>query len=156
MKGTPAESVHAAAVDAWLGRARPEDSTVEIVTLFRRALEALWNCAVTTLGPVTLTAIGERVLYTATAKYRFLAAIDPRPNGDTRWQQRLAERLYSVPREELLDGLRCTLIDLLAVIGRLTAEILTPDLHAALREIGRPDAALGPGDRAGERAEGAR
>ena len=136
MQDSPAESVHAAAVDTWLARALTNGSAVEVVTLFRHALEALWLRAVTTLGTVTLTAIAERVLYTATAKYRFLSAINPRPNGDVRWKQQLVERLCNVPREELLDGLRFTLIDLLTVLGRLTAEILTHDLHATLLEVG--------------------
>jgi hypothetical protein len=126
------ESSHAAAVDAWLARAIDHDAALDVVVLFRGALEALWSRAVTTLGTVTLTAIAERVLYTATARHGFLSAVNPRPNGDARWKQHLVERLGSVPRGELIAGLRFALIELLTVIGRLTAEILTHELHATL------------------------
>jgi hypothetical protein len=40
-----------------------------------------------------------------------------------------------VPRPELIEGLRFAFIELLTVIGRLTAEILSSDLHAALLEV---------------------
>jgi hypothetical protein len=129
------ESSHSRAIDAWLERSTDRRSSVEIAAVFRVAFERLWNRAVTTLGSVTLTAIADRVLYTATARYPFLSAINPRPNGDARWKQQLHDRLVRVPSSELLEGLRFAMIELLTIIGRLTAEILTPELHAALLEI---------------------
>ena len=135
MDRTQDEPSHRAAVDAWIERSLDHDSSVEVVGLFRGALEALWSSAVTTLGTVTLTAIAERVLHTVTNQYGFLAAINPRSNDDTRWKQHLHERLASTPRAELIAGLRFGLIEFLTVIGRLTAEILSEELHAALREV---------------------
>jgi len=134
MDPTPGEPSHRAAVDRWVARSIGDASPIEIVGRFGAAFEALWTCAVTTLGSVTLTAIAERVLTTATGRYPFLAAINPRPHGDARWRQHLYERLASVPRPELIEGLRHGLIELLTVIGRLTAEILTDELHAAMQE----------------------
>jgi hypothetical protein len=128
------EPNHSAVVDAWLERSTYHASPNEIVARFGAAFEALWARAVTTLGSVTLTAIAERVLTTATGRYPFLSAINTHPNGDARWRQHLHERLASVPRAELIEGLRHGLIELLTVIGRLTAEILTHELHAAVRE----------------------
>jgi hypothetical protein len=130
------EPSHTAAVDAWLARSIGDHgSSIEVAALFRNAFEALWGRAVTTLGTVTLTAITERVLHTATARHGFLSAVNPRPNGDARWKQHLIERLSTVPRDELIAGLRFALIELLTVVGRLTAEILSPELHAALAEV---------------------
>jgi hypothetical protein len=134
MDRTGDEPSHAAAVDAWLARSLDDDAA-ELIALFRDAFEVLWGRAVTTLGTVTLTAIVERVLHTAAAKHRFLSAVNPRPNGDARWKQVLFDRLSTVPRAELLSGLRFVLIELLTVIGRLTAEILTHELHVALAEV---------------------
>jgi hypothetical protein len=128
------ESSHQAAVDAWLERSIDHDSSVEVVRLFHTAFEAVWRRAVTTLGSVTLTAIAERVLVNATERYAFLAAVNPRPNGDARWREHLHERLTVVPRADLIAGLRFGLVELLTVIGALTAEILSPELHAALEE----------------------
>lgn len=129
------EPSHKAVVDAWLARSVDHDSSVEIVRLFHAALDAVWNRAVTILGPVTLTAIAERVLHNATERYTFLSAIDPRPNGDARWMERLHERLATVPRAALIEGLRYGLIELLTVIGTLTAEVLRDELHAALEAV---------------------
>jgi len=132
MDRAPDEPSHRVVVDAWIRRSVERGSSFEIVGLFGAALEGLWTRAEGTLGSVTLTAIAERVLGAATGRYPFLSVISPRPNGDARWRERLHERLASVPKLQLLEGLRFALIELLAVIGRLTAEILSQDLHAAI------------------------
>ena len=132
MDRSSADPDHAGAVAAWLARSSGQSSSAEILRLFHTATEDVWNRAVTTLGTVTLTAIAERVLFKATDRFAFLATINPRPNGDTRWREVLHERLVSVPRNELIEGLTFGLTELLTVIGRLTAEILTEELHAAL------------------------
>jgi hypothetical protein len=126
------------------GPARPTHPgpSVDAVARFRSAFEALWDRAATTLGAATLIAIGERVLHTATTRYAFLSAVNPRPNGDPRWRQHLHERLCSVAHAELVEGLRFALIELLTVLGRLTAEILTPELHAAILVANEAEATL--------------
>ncbi len=129
------ERGHEAVVDAWLARSVDHQSSVGIVRLFYGALDAVWNRAVTILGPVTLTAIAERVLHHATERYTFLSAIDRKPSGDAQWTVRLHERLVTVPRAPLIEGLRYGLIELLTVIGTLTAEVLRGELHAALDAV---------------------
>ncbi len=138
------EQIHDAPVGALLERASDCESSIEIISLFRSALEAVWSRAVTTLGAVTLTAIVERVLHTAAAKHAFLSAVNPHPNGDARWKQHLQDRLAQVPRAELLSGLRFGLVELLTVTGRLTGEILSDELHAAIRDALPSDAAPKP------------
>jgi hypothetical protein len=146
------EPSHEAVVDAWLARSIDHDSSVEIVRLFHAALDAVWNRAVTILGPVTLTAIAERVLHNATERYPFLSAIDRRSNsdrrsgGDARWMERLHERLVTVPRAALIESLRYGLIELLTVIGALTAEVLRGELHAALEAVTAPSGPRSPVD----------
>ncbi len=127
---------HVAAVAAWLERANARSTPGEELRLFHAAFEAVWARAVTTLGSVTLTAIAERVLSTATDEHGFLAAIDPRPSGDAGWQAKLYDRLEQVPQLELVAGMRFGLVELLTVIGTLTAEILSAELHAALASVG--------------------
>lgn len=130
---------HTVTVDAWLSRvlgpSRGQGSSAEVVALFCKAGEVLWQRAVSTLGTVTLTAIANRALYTAASRYPFLATLYAQPNGQARWGSATMERLARVPRVVLLDGLRFTLIDLLAMVGRLTAEILSEDLHATLLDV---------------------
>ncbi len=125
---------HQIVVDTWLERSIDHTASLEVVRLFHAAFESVWIRAVTTLGSVTLAAIGERVLHKATAKYPFLSAINTRPNGEVRWKEAMHERLTSVSRSELIDGLRFGLLEFLTVIGALTAEILTEELHAALAD----------------------
>jgi hypothetical protein len=135
MERTPEELGHAAVVELWCKRLTEHGSSVEIANMFGVTVEALWGRAVTTLGVVTLTAIAERVLSTATGRYPFLSALNARPNGNARWRQQAHERLALVPRSQLLEGFRFAVLELLAVIGRLTAEILSEELHAAVTEI---------------------
>jgi hypothetical protein len=132
MDRATAEPAHRTAVDAWLAQAIDHDSSLEICRMFHAALERIWSRAATTLGTVTLTAIAERVLHTALERYPFLAVITPLPSGNGRMRDALAERLQHVPRGQLIEGLRFGVIELLTVIGALTAEILTRDLHDAL------------------------
>ncbi|TMQ07899.1 MAG: hypothetical protein E6J90_42035 [Deltaproteobacteria bacterium] len=130
-----ADPSHDAVVDAWLARSIDHGSSIEIVRLFHAALDVVWNSTVTILGSVTLTAIAERVLHNATERYTFLAAVDPRSNGDARGVERLYERLATVPRAALIEGLRYGLIELLTILGALTANVLRADLHRALEAI---------------------
>lgn len=135
MDRTSNEPSHEAVVDAWLARSVDHDSSVEIVRLFRAALDAIWNSAVTVLGPVTLTAIAERVLQGATERYPFLGAIDRRSSHDASGIERLYERLGTTPRAALIEGLRFGLIELLTIIGALTAEVLRAELHRTLEAV---------------------
>lgn len=132
MDNEPAEPSHTEVVDAWIKRSAERCSSSELVALFSAAIDEIWGRAVTTLGSVTLAAITDRVLGMAAGRYPFLSVINPRPNGDGRARQQVQDRLALVPRAELLEGLRFALIELLAVLGRLTAQILSHELHAAL------------------------
>jgi hypothetical protein len=149
MKRSCDEPSHEVVVDAWLARSVDHDSSVEIVRLFHVALDAVWNRAVAILGPVTLTAIAERVLHNAIERYTFLSAIDRRSSGDARWTERLYERLGTVSRALLIEGLRYGLIELLTIIGALTADVLGNELHAALDAVTVPS---GPRSSADARA----
>lgn len=135
MDNEPAEPSHIEVVDAWIKRSAERCSSSELVALFSAAIDELWGRAVTTLGTVTLAAITDRVLGMATGRYPFLSAINPRPNGDGRARQQAQERLALVPRAELLQGLRFAVIEMLSVIGRLTAEILSRELHGVLAAV---------------------
>jgi len=151
----PAESSHAGVVDAWVRRAIENDPSADALELFHVVFETVWNRAVATLGTTTLLAITERVLRTASNRYRFLLAINTRPTTDPRWRQRLYARLGAVPRLQLIEGLRFALIELLTVIGRLTAEILSDELHAAVIDTatGEPERAIAIAPAAPRRAD---
>jgi hypothetical protein len=143
---TPATH-HAVHVERWLDGAASDLSTEGLIALLERALVALWQSANTTLGEVTLTAIVDRVLYTAAEQYPFLSIA--KVQGAVRFEIRL---LGDVQRDRrLLDVIRFVLMEFLSVLGHLTDEILTPAMHATLSTVRRDEReSTGVGDDAEE------
>jgi hypothetical protein len=133
------EGQHAACVDAWLARTAKGLSSEALLRLFEAALGALWTRAKTTLGEVTLTAIAERVLHNASEKYSLLWSLKVEPTGGIQCRE-LRERIGSVQLSELREAGRFVLVELLTVIGNLTAEILTPELHLEICSVVLPEA----------------
>jgi hypothetical protein len=121
-------------VDAWLDHAAGRLPPAALVRLFQAALPALWACTETTLGEVTLSAIAERVLLNASERYPLFASLTVEPGGGLQCRE-LGEQVRSGQGEQLLEGIRYVLVELLTVLGNLTAEILTPELHAALSSV---------------------
>jgi hypothetical protein len=121
--------IHDAAVAEWR-RPATRLSAAELVDLFESGLHRMWERAQPTLGEVTLGAIVDRVLYTATERFSFLAPLrikDGRVDfGDLR------KASGSVVPSELANASRFVVREFWTVLGQLTAEILTPALHAEL------------------------
>jgi hypothetical protein len=127
---------HATCVEEWLGRSSPDHSSAALVAHFETALHALWVRAETPLGAVTLTAIADRVLSLATEKFPLLAGLEIEAPGGIHCRA-LREQAGSIDPSVLRAAIHHVLVALLTVIGTLTAEILTPALHA---ELSRPAA----------------
>ncbi len=131
---------HAACVDTWLKRTSEKLSAETRLPLFEAAFAALWASARITLDEATLAAIAGRVLQDARARFPLLASLELAPRGgiicpDPGARARLAED------PGLEAGIRFLLVELLTVLGKLTAEILTPELHATLLQVDRPEPA---------------
>jgi hypothetical protein len=131
---------HVACVDAWLERSAKELPPEPLLRLFEAGLGALWARTNTTLGDVTLTAIADRVLYNAAERFPELASLKLDPDGGMQFRG-LRERLESMRVPALTAGMRFVLVELLTVLGNLTAEVLTPELHAELANVALPDTA---------------
>jgi hypothetical protein len=130
---------HEAPVDAWLKRSAKDDlPPAVLLQLFEAALGALWARTKTTLGEVTLTAIAERVLHDASEKFPLFSSLKVEPTGGIPFRE-LRERPNSVNVSELTAGIRFVLVEFLTVLGNLTADILTPELHAELSNVALPD-----------------
>jgi hypothetical protein len=132
------EGRHANCVDAWLEQSARGLSSLALRRLLEIALGALWVRTRTTLGEITLTAIGERVLYTAVEKFPCLASFSLDPTRGIEFRD--PEGLPLPAESELREGGRFLLVELLSVLGNLTAQILTPELHAELMGIVLPQA----------------
>ena len=135
------ETGHAACVSAWLDRTIPEPRSVPAATLlslFELALTRLWQRAQVTLGEVTMSAIGDRVLYTAAEQYAVLGSLTV-DHGPPSFDEL---RRQTVHDPAVLHGaIRYVLVEFLTVVGNLTDEILTPGLHSELARITLDDGA---------------
>jgi len=130
---------HAAFVDDWLERSARDLMPEALLRLFESALHALWDRTKTTLGEVTLIAIAERVLHEVCEKFPQFSCLKIKPAQGFQCRA-LAEHLDTMTSAQLRAAMRCVLVELLTVLGRLTAEILTPELHAELSRVVLPNA----------------
>ncbi len=132
---------HGACVSAWMERAANGLPPERLLPAFEQGFAAVWGRANRTLADVTLMAILDRVLYVAAEQYPFLSVLKVEANG-LRCQE-LQARAESVEPDQLAQGIRFVLVEFLTVLGNLTAEILTPALHAELLKVvpseGSPD-----------------
>lgn len=129
---------HAAHVDAWLAREARDLPPAQFMRLVALGLDTIWQRTAVTLGEVTLVAIAERVLNDVTARFPCFGALMVEPTGIQ--CRELIEHIADTRESEVREGARFMLVELLTVLGSLTAEILTPDLHAQLAEVTLPDA----------------
>jgi hypothetical protein len=131
---------HAACVDAWLRDAGNDLPPDRLLQLFEGAFAALWARTCSTLGEITLGAIVDRVLYTTSEKLPHFSGVQlDRSRGIDCGE--LRRQVGSLHLPELREGIRFVLVEFLTVLGSLTAEILSPELHGALARV-RP----GPGN----------
>jgi len=120
-------------VDAWLERVGARLSRPALVDAFDEAFTALWRRARQTLGDVTLTAILDRVLHTAAERHAAFSKVKITASGlDCR---ALRGRARAPAEADLREGMRFMLCEFLSVLGKLTAEILTPSLHEELAKL---------------------
>ena len=124
---------HGACVNAWMDRAAKGLPPERLLQVFEQGFTTLWGRANRTLGDVTLMAIVDRVLYVATERYLFLAALQVEAAG-LRFHE-LRKHVGSLPRDELEKAVRYVVVEFLTVLGNLTAEILTPALHSELLKM---------------------
>ncbi len=134
----PEPGQHAACVDAWLERRGKDLSPEALLRLFEAALGALWARTATTLGEVTLAAIGDRVLYNASEAFPLFSSLKVEPAGGIAFSE-LKNRISSAQDGELVAGIRFVLVEFLSVLGGLTAELLTRELHSELSNVALPE-----------------
>lgn len=129
------KSVHEVLVDGWLERSRAKGLTRDsLMDLFEAAVLALWSRTSTTLGEVTLTAIAERILLHAAERYPAFASLTVEPDGRVR-ALGLRANADALNHLKLVEGMRAVLVEFLTVIGTLTADLMTDELHAELRKV---------------------
>ncbi len=141
------DSSDAACVDAWLKRVAPNSQSFtadDLLQLFERAFDAVWHEAQEPLGEVTLTAIATRVLFISKERFPGLSGISIKADGIS--LDALREHASTLRAHELLEALRFLLLELLRVLGVLTANVLTPWLHAELAKVALEEPARADAD----------
>jgi hypothetical protein len=121
---------HDAWVGAWVARKAKDLRPAERLALFDEAFAALWRRARITLGDLTLSTLVGRTLKEAAAEFPQLARVRTESAGLSFREIREVASIANDP--ELSEALRFLLVELLAAIGKLTSEALTPLLHRAL------------------------
>ena len=102
------------------------------VILLEKAIHVIEQRALVTLSSITLEVILDRVLHQSVEKFPILSEvklINKHPNF-----QELLNTGNHKP-EELVEALRFFLIELITVLGRITADILTAPLHKELLKV---------------------
>ena len=124
------ENDHAARVEAWRRRVGADHSARASLDALERGFGAVWRRAHVTLGDVTLMAIGDRVLHDAAARFPFLSRLRLEATGLS--SEDLMHDAASLDTRELDAAVEILMTELLSVLSRLTANVLTPALHAEL------------------------
>lgn len=130
-KGTLKEGEHQLTVNAWFGRVAYGHSVEALIQAFESTFAALWQRSLLTLGEVTLSAIVDRVLHTATEQHPLLASLEIASSG---LRCEGVKSQVGLPHEQVSAAFRFVLVEFLTVIGNLTAQILTPALHAEMEK----------------------
>jgi hypothetical protein len=139
------DSVHSRYVSEWMKRFSQVPAE-ELAGFFENAMIVLWRRTYSALGDITVAAIVDRVLYNATEKYSILSSLKLGTSGVNFSEFR--QKAGSINDRELKEAMQFVLVELLTVVGNLTAEILTPALHSALSSVTVKES---PGKQGGEK-----
>lgn len=127
-------SQHAAYVDTWVDQLPGTLAPEQLISVFEQGFNALWRRAQRTLGEVTVAAIADRVLRDASQQYPVLSPLKVEADIGVQFGD-LRRRIRQEDIEQLREGMRLTLTQLLTVLGNLTADILTPALQMELNGV---------------------
>jgi hypothetical protein len=120
-------------VNAWEKKKANGLSPGEKASLLESALQVTIERAMQTLSGVTLMVVLDRVLHQSIDKFSILSEVKIE-NNKFNFIELMANEKNHGP-EEILEALRYLLIELLRVLGRITADILTAPLHKELLKM---------------------
>jgi len=131
--------LHEQCVDAWLtSRDASNADKTALTALLLAGLRGIWQRARPSLGDVTLTAIVQRAIHTSERRHIELVQIGLHVTD----AGTIELTNPSAPRVDLRAAVACVLVEVLHVLGELTASALTPALHAALAAAAEESPAL--------------
>ena len=122
--------IHSDLIEDWEKKNIVGLTSDQHVRLLEKAIQAIKQRAGITLSAVTLTLIIDRVLHESKDKYPLLSEASIESN-----RLSFEKMLIHHKSEYLLEPIRYVLIELLTVLGRITADILTIPLHKELLKV---------------------
>ncbi|MGZ3796448.1 MAG: hypothetical protein ACXWRE_07645 [Pseudobdellovibrionaceae bacterium] len=123
---------HAKQVDLWASRNVKNLSAKERPQLYAKAIQAIERRSLNTLSSVTVLVIVDRAIHETKEIFPLLTQIKSEAKGID------FSALFDKPDtnyEELECALRALLIELLSVLGNITADVLTVPLHKELMDV---------------------
>ena len=125
--------IHAKQVEIWEKQSACNLSLKDRIYLFEKAIHAIEKRTLMTLSSVTLRVVLDRVLHQCKEKFPQLVEIQLESES-----LNFDDFLFNVQNkgsDEAIEALRYLLVELLSILGGLTADILTDPLHKALFEV---------------------
>lgn len=124
--------IHSKSVEDWENKAAKGLTPDQHVLLLEKAISAVEVRACVTLSSVTLMVVLERVLQKCCNDFPILSTVVLDPHFLSFEELHNNENYNS---DDISQALRFLLLELLRVLGRITAEILTVPLHNQLLEV---------------------
>jgi hypothetical protein len=131
---------HSKHVDKWMRDLAKSLPPEQLMQLFERTMGALWSRTYRTLGGVTLGAVTDRVLDSASERFAPFGSITVGTEGIDFQALRELSGVFD-DRGALAEGIRFVIVEFISVIGNLTGDLLTPALYVELSKITRKDLA---------------
>lgn len=129
----PQEDKHSMLVEDWTKKNASAISADQHVLLLEKALQAIEQRALMTLSNVILMVILDRVLHQGKEKFPLLS--EAKLDNKNLISFDLVRTNKNHKSEKIIEALQYLLVDLLRVLGRITAEILTAPLHQELLKV---------------------
>lgn len=130
---TVGKNIYAELVQDWESKNTSDLSLAQRAILLEIAVHVIEKRALMTLSSVTLEVILDRVLHQSNEKFPILSGVKF-INKQLNFQDLLQTGKGHKP-EDLVEALRFLLIELITVLGRITADILTSPLHKELLKV---------------------
>ncbi|MGZ3654618.1 MAG: hypothetical protein ACXVB9_04020 [Bdellovibrionota bacterium] len=130
---TQRKEIHAKQVAAWEALNTKDLPNDQLVRIFAKAIQTLEQRSLVTLSSVTVMVVVDRAVHESKEKHPLLAEVKIEPEGIDLGTILTKSRHFKT--EELRSALRYLLVELLAVLANITADILTGPLHKELAGV---------------------
>ena len=124
---------HAKKVDEWISKSVVGLNHADQAQVFASAILALENRILLTLSSITWKAILERALFQSSERYPLLSEIKIETHGIS--IVGILPNLQSEQTNQLIDSFRFFIIEIITIVGNLTAEVLSEPLYRVLSKI---------------------